>query len=114
MNQITITGRLGKDVELRTTQSGLTVAKFSIAANRPTKDKQADWFEVEAWKQSAEYVAKYASKGSMVAVVGRMENDRWEDRDGNKRDGWRLKADRVEVLDSKASATEEDGGDVPF
>ena len=108
MNTITITGKLGKDPEQRFTPAGVPIAKFSVATNRPTKERETDWFECEVWRQGAEYVSKYAKKGSTVAVNGRMENDKWEDRDGNKRDGWRLKAERVEVLEGRSTQADSD------
>ena len=89
LNQISIMGRLTRDPELRHTQSGVTVASFSLAVDRDYsgKDqaKETDFIDCVAWRNTAEFVGKYFSKGSMAIVSGRLQARTWEDRDSKKR-----------------------------
>lgn len=86
-NRVILMGRLTKDPELKTTQSGLSFCKFSIAVDRYTKpgeDKKADFFNVQAWRGTADLVAKYFTKGSMIHIEGDLQNNNWTDNDGVK------------------------------
>ena len=90
LNQTVLMGRLVRDPELRRTQSGVPVATFRIAvdrdySNRETGEREADFLDVVAWRQTAEFVNKYFSKGSMAAVTGRLQSRSWTDNQGNKR-----------------------------
>ena len=90
LNQTVLMGRLVRDPELRRTQSGVPVATFRIAVdrdygNRETGEREADFLDVVAWRQTAEFVSKYFSKGSMAAVTGRLQSRSWTDNQGNKR-----------------------------
>ena len=90
LNQTVLMGRLVRDPELRRTQSGVPVATFRIAVdrdygNRETGEREADFLDVVAWRQTAEFVNKYFSKGSMAAVTGRLQSRSWTDNQGNKR-----------------------------
>ena len=90
LNQTVLMGRLVRDPELRRTQSGVPVATFRIAVdrdygNRETGEREADFLDVVAWRQTAEFVKKYFSKGSMAAVTGRLQSRSWTDNQGNKR-----------------------------
>ena len=90
LNQIVIMGRLGKDPELRRTQSGVAVATFNVAVDRDFKDKATgqratDWITCVAWRGTAEFVEKCFSKGSLAVVSGRLQMRDWTDKDGNKR-----------------------------
>ena len=112
LNRTIIMGRLTRDPELRRTQSGIAVATFSIAVERDFKDKQSgekvtDFFDVVAWRNSAEFVSRYFSKGRMAVVEGRLQNRDWQDRDGNKRRTTEIIADNVYFGDSKKDG---DGG----
>ena len=100
LNHITIMGRLVRDPELRRTGSGLAVTSFSVAVDRDfgkneNGEKKTDFFDCVAWRNTAEFVSKYATKGSMVAVSGRVEFRDWTDRDGNKRRSAEIIADNV-------------------
>lgn len=103
MNSISITGRIGSDPEHKSTPTGKAVCKFSVAVNRPIKnangESEADWFRVEAWGQTADYVANYLEKGRLVAVTGRMQCRKYQDKQGMNRESWELVAERVEGLD---------------
>ncbi len=114
LNHIVLMGRLAKDPELRYTSANVPVASFRLAVdrdfgNRETGEKQADFIDVVAWRQTAEFVSKYFTKGRMAAVSGRLQSRNWEDRDGNKRTSYEVVADNVYFGDSKSSRDEGDG-----
>ena len=100
-------GRLTRDPELRRTGSGTAVTSFSLACDRDFKsqsgDKETDFIEVVAWKNTAEFVSKYFSKGRMAAVEGRLQIRDWTDKVGNKRTTAEVVADNVYFADSKRS-----------
>lgn len=89
LNTITLLGRLVRDPELRRTGSGVAVANFTIAVDRdyagPNKEKETDFIDCVAWRNTGEFISKYFSKGSMIAVKGRLEMRKWTDKDGNNR-----------------------------
>lgn len=128
LNHITIMGRLTKDPELRTTQSGVNVASFTIACERDfaqNGEREADFFSCVAWRGTGEFISKYFRKGSMAVVSGRLENRKWKDRDGNKRETAEITCENVYFGESKARSEERsyqppqfnelpDDGDVPF
>ena len=106
LNKIFIMGRLTRDVELRRTQSGTPVASFTLAVDRDFKDKATgekatDFVDVVAWRQTAEFVSKYFTKGRMAIVEGRLQMRDWTDKDGNKRRNAEVVADSVYFGDSK-------------
>lgn len=84
MNTVSLIGRLGRDPELRYTQSGTAVANFSLAVTRPFNREETDWFDVTCWGKTAELAANHLQKGRQVGVAGRLQQDRWE-QDGQKR-----------------------------
>ena len=98
MNIVTITGRLGADVELRQTQQGVSVATFSLAVSRPRTKDTTDWIECVAWRQSAEFLNRYTKKGDLIAVAGMLTVRKYEDKNGNKRTAYEVVCDRVESL----------------
>ena len=115
LNQIVLMGRLTRDPELRYTQSQTPVATFRIAVDRDYTgrdggEKQTDFIDIVAWRQSAEFVSKFFTKGSMVIVTGRLQMRDWTDRDGNKRTSAEVVADRVMFGESKRSREENGGG----
>lgn len=84
MNQIVLTGRISKNVELRTTNSGKEVANFSIAVNNPYKKDEsgntlADFFDCMVWGTQAVNLQKYQNKGDLISIVGRLANQKWQD-----------------------------------
>ena len=108
MNHIVIMGRLTRDPELRHTPNGVAVASFSLAVDRgftpkDGSEKQTDFIDVVAWRNSAEFVAKYFVKGQMAAVVGRLQIRDWQDKDGNKRRSAEVVADNIYFTESKKS-----------
>ena len=105
LNKIILMGRLVKDPELRRTQSGTAVTSFRIAVDRDFKSqdgsKQADFFDVVAWRGTAEFVSKYFTKGRMAIVEGRLQTRDWTDREGGKRGAPQIVADNIYFGDSK-------------
>ena len=117
LNHITIMGRLTRDPEMRSTQSGVAVASFTLAVDRDFggKDggeKQTDFIDCTAWRHTAEFVSKYFSKGRMAVVSGRLQIDSYTDNDGNKRKSAKVIADNIYFGDSKkdgAAGSQSDG-----
>ena len=106
-NKIILGGRLTAAPELKQTQSGIPVCSFSIAVNRRTKageEQKADFFNVTAWRQTAEFVSKYFSKGSSILVVGSLQNRSWTDQSGQKHYATDVVADEVSFVDSRAES----------
>ena len=101
-------GRLTKDPELRQTQNGTNVATFSIAVDRRFHDangnRQADFFDCVAWRQTADFVKQYFSKGKRIALVGSLQNREYTAQDGSKRRVTEIIADEVEFAESKQEA----------
>ncbi len=100
MNMVAITGRLTADPELKTTPNGMSVCTFIVAVDRCSKDDVADFPTVVAWRQTAEFVARYLAKGRRVAIKGEIRTRNYEDKDGNNRKATEIQADRVEFADS--------------
>ncbi len=106
LNHITIMGRLTRDPELRRTGSGIAVASFSVAVDRDygsreSGERETDFIDCVAWRQTGEFVSKYFSKGRMIVVSGRLQVRSWTDKDGNKRRTAEVVADNVYFGDSK-------------
>ena len=132
LNRIVIMGRLAKDPDLRHTPSGVAVATFTLAVDRDAKNKQTgeretDWIDVVAWRNTAEFAAKYFAKGRTVVVDGRLQFREWTDKEGNKRRNAEVQADNVyfgefvkqEGGPKKAEEPQfedipDDDGDLPF
>ena len=108
LNSIIIMGRLTADPELRTTSSGLSVSSFTVAVDRryqrQGEEKQTDFIPVVAWRQQAEFVTKYFSKGQMIAVEGSLQSRKYEDKSGNPRIAYDVVADRISFCGSKAES----------
>ena len=108
LNHITIMGRITRDVELRRTGGGVAVASFTVAVDRDFADKQSgeketDFIDCVAWRQTGEFVSKYFGKGRMIVVDGRLQIRNWTDKDGNKRRSAEVLADHCYFGDSKQS-----------
>lgn len=103
VNRVVLIGRLTRDPELRTTNSGKNVVDFSIAVQKRIKPQDgapdADFFRVKAWGQTADYVNSYLQKGRLVAVDGRLETRKWTDQNGTNRESVEVVADNVNGLD---------------
>lgn len=114
LNHIVVMGRLTRDPELRKTASGVSVASFSVAVDRDFSQqdgkKETDFLDVVAWRNTAEFAAKYFTKGRMAVVSGRLQIRNWEDKEGNKRRTAEILAENIYFGDSKK---EDDGGSAP-
>ena len=115
LNHIVIMGRLTRDPELRRTGSGIAVANFTVAVDRDFADKQSgeketDFFDCVAWRQTGEFVSKYFKKGSMVAISGRLQTRSWNDKDGNKRKAFEILAENAYFGESKKESGQTGGG----
>lgn len=113
LNVVAIMGRLVADPELRTTPAGVNVCKFRIACDRnfakPGEQRQADFIDVIAWRQQAEFVCRYFQKGSMIAVEGSLQTRQYQDKQGSKRTAVEVVANNI----SFAGAKRQDGQSAP-
>ena len=110
LNHITIMGRLTRDPELRRTGSGIAVASFTLAVDRDYSgkdggEKETDFIDIVAWRQTGEFVSKYFTKGRMAVVSGRLQIRNWTDKEGNKRRSAEVVADSVYFGDSKKESS---------
>lgn len=111
LNKAILMGRLTADPELRHTQSNIPVTSFTLAVDRTFgKEKQTDFLDIVAWRNTAEFVSKWFSKGMLVAVSGRMQTRIWEDKQGNKRKTTEVVADEVFFAEGKRGQEEEGSG----
>jgi single-strand DNA-binding protein len=105
-NRVILMGRLTRDPELRTTQSGIQMCRFSIAVDRQFakqgEEKQADFFDVTVWRNTAEFVSKYFSKGRMIHLEGRLQNNNYTDQNGVKHYAMAIIADHVTFCGDKS------------
>lgn len=105
LNTVILSGRAGRDPEVRYFETGQSVAKFPVAVDRNAKGEDADWFDVEVWGKSAQFAADYIRKGARIAVEGRLKQEKWQDKaTGKQRSSVLVSAFRVELLDTKAEA----------
>ena len=110
LNKCFLLGRMTKDPEIRRTNGGTAVTSFTLAVDRDFKtngEKETDFIDVVAWRNTAEFVSKYFSKGRMAIVEGRLQIRDWTDKNGNKRRTAEIVADNVYFGDSKRENKEE-------
>ena len=100
MNSAQLVGRIGKDLELRQTQSGKSVCSFSLAVS---DYKETTWIDIVAWGKTAETICQYMQKGSMIGIVGRIQTRKYTDKQGNNRTATEVVADRMHFVESKNS-----------
>ena len=115
-NKVILGGRLTADPELKTTQSGIAVVSFSVAVNRrftrnAAQQNETDFFNVTAWRQTAEFVSRYFRKGSSICVVGTIQNSTWTDQQNVKHYRTDIVADEVMFVDSRSESSTSFGGD---
>lgn len=112
LNNAVIMGRLVAQPELKTTGSGISVTSFTVAVdrrfNKQGEEKQADFIDVIAWRNTAEFVCKYFSKGSMIAIQGSIQTRTYEDKNGNKRKAVEIVAVNVSFCGSKNDSAAHD------
>jgi single-strand DNA-binding protein len=130
MNSFNATGRITSDLELKTSQSGISVCSFTLAVKRPKVKDTTDFINFTAFRQTAEYLTNYANKGALIEVQGVLTSRKWEDKNGNKRVSFEVIVDNASILDSKKAEgtdplpqlaekikeefTEVEEGDLPF
>lgn len=116
VNRVVLVGRLVADPEMKYTPSGVAVVNFRIAVGRPFAsskgERQTDFINVVAWRQTAEYAANYLNKGRLVAVDGALRTRQWTTQDGQKRSAVEVEAERLQALD-KPRQDQESGGAEP-
>lgn len=107
LNKVILMGRLTADPELRHTQNNIPVASFTLAVDRSFgQEKQTDFLDIVAWRNTAEFVSKWFSKGMLVAVSGRLQTRTWEDKQGSKRKVVEVVADEVFFAESKKQSSD--------
>jgi single-strand DNA-binding protein len=113
VNQVILMGRLTRDPEQRTTNTGKTIVSFSIAVDRGGQDDTADFFNINAWEKLGELVMQYLSKGRRVLVQGRLRQDRWDDKEtGKKQSRVEITASDVTFLDGPSDSARQSDGPV--
>lgn len=108
MNRVEMIGRITKDIEVRKTQTGLSVARFTVACNRPVqkgKNQEADFIGCIAWRQTADFLGNYAKKGALVSVEGSIRTSSYDRQDGTKQFVTEVLCDRVNLLESKGKSS---------
>ena len=108
LNRVFLQGRIGTSLELKQTQTGVSVLSFRLAVDRDFKDKNSgervtDWIDVTAWRGTADFISRYFSKGRSIIIDGHLQTREWEDKDGNKRRVTEVIAESVYFGDSKRS-----------
>ena len=115
-NLVVLTGRLTADPELKTTANGLSVTTFSIAVDRRYRsgeERQTDFINIVAWRQSAEFITKYFKKGSLIGIEGSIQTRRYQDKNGNNRTAFEVVVNNVQFVESKRDSGAPMGDSVP-
>ena len=103
MNRVCLMGRIGRDLELEKTNSGVSVVSFPLAVDRNGKEGGTDWIDCVAWRGTAEVLCNYAGRGRLIGVEGRLQMRDWTDKNGNKRRSYEVQADSVYFADNRRS-----------
>jgi len=104
VNKVILVGRLGKDPEVKFTQGGVAIARFSMATDETWKDQsgerqqRTEWHNIVAWRKLAEICGQYLTKGKLIYIEGRLQTRSWDDREGNKRTTTEIQADTMVML----------------
>ena len=117
LNKFIGMGRIANDIELKHTQSGVSVCTFKIACERDFKNadgkKECDFITVVAWRNTAEFVSKFMEKGRNVVVDGKLQSRQWTDKNNNKRTEWEIQAENIYFADSKSNGGSQSNGVEP-
>ncbi|MBX9937683.1 MAG: single-stranded DNA-binding protein [Candidatus Obscuribacterales bacterium] len=111
VNNVVLVGRVSREPEARYFESGKKKVDFSIALQRPTKEKQVDFIDVRAWGDQVDTVNQYVRKGDMVGIIGRLEVDKWESQSGEKRSRTLVNCQRVELMPNGKKDQGDQGAD---
>lgn len=115
LNVVALQGRITSDPELKHTQSGVAVTSFTLAVDRYAKEeRKTDWVDVVAWRQTAEFICKYFTKGQMIAVTGSIQTRNWEDKQGNKRQAVEIVAKEVSFCGKTETKKDMSEGQAPL
>ena len=113
-NRVILVGNLVADPELKTTPNGVNVTRFSIAVNRRfSKNGETDFFNIVAWRNTAEFVCRHFTKGKPILVSGALQNSSWTDSEGNKRYATEVVADEVTFVEGKRDSSQPADNNVP-
>ena len=115
-NLVVLTGRLTADPELKTTSNGLSVTTFSIAVDRRYRsgeERQTDFINIVAWRQSAEFITKYFKKGNLIGIEGSIQTRRYQDKNGNNRTAFEVVVNNVQFVESKRDSGAPMGDSAP-
>ena len=105
INSVTIVGRVGQDPEVRYFDSGKVKTVLSVATNRWSKDgEKTDWFSIELWDKKAEVAGEYAKKGALVAIDGRLAQSKWQDKNGESREYYYVRATDIRLLGKREAS----------
>src|SRR5471030_723001 len=113
VNSVVLVGRAGRDPEMRYFESGRFKTTFSLAVNRPTKEKETDWFDIELWGRQAEVAGEYVRKGSLIGIEGRLDFNRWTDDGGVRHVKPMIHGNNLRLLGSKREGGTAGGADAP-
>lgn len=105
INSTTLVGRVVRDIEVKTTNSGKEVASFALAVDGFGKDAPANFIDCVAWGKAAEILGQYATKGKQIGITGRIQTRPWEDKEGNKRKATEVVIDQFQLLGSKGDGS---------
>lgn len=118
LNKVIVMGRLTRDPEVKKVNGDISVCSFSVACDRDivskgSNERETDFFDVTAWRSTADFVGKYFAKGRMIVVVGRLQKRNYTDKDGNKRSAVDIVAENVYFGDSKKDTDNSNGSTAP-
>ena len=115
INTINLVGRAGREPDVRYFESGSTVANFTLAVNRISRNDEPDWFNLEIWGKQAQIAADYVKKGSLVGITGSFKIDSWKDKNtGEDRFKPVVRVDRLNLLSSRKETDNNNSEDIPF
>ena len=110
MNKVELIGRLTKDPELKYTKSNIPIASYTVAINSNYGEKQqTDYINIKSWGKSGEFVSNYFKKGQQIAIVGRLKNNNYEDKDGNKRYTTEVITENIDLIGDKKQEKPQEG-----
>ena len=108
INLVVLSGRICNEIELRYTNSNKAVCNLTLAVDKPFGNKETDFFQIVAWEKKAEFLNNYLGKGRKITITGRLENRKWEDKEGNKRTTTEVIANDIDFADSKNKSEQQE------
>lgn len=114
INTVVLSGRICNDIELRYTNSNKAVCNITLAVDKPFGNKETDFFNIVAWDKKAEFLNNYLGKGRKITITGRLENRKWEDKEGNNKTTTEIIVNDIDFADSKTKQETEEADDSEF